>query len=84
MYVYMYIYTNQQKITCDSRSEAPSNSNDVLCKSPGMAEAPTVKSKKDMKNFSANREDMPPQARAEGFHHHHPGKTCFLGANKSG
>ena len=27
------------------------------------SEAPTVKSKKDMKNFSANKEDMPPQAR---------------------
>ena len=24
-------------------------------------QVPTVKSKKDMKNFSANKEDMPPQ-----------------------
>jgi hypothetical protein len=34
----------------------------VMFFAPWPFEAPTVKSKKDMKNFSANREDMPPQA----------------------
>ena len=67
-YIHMWISTHsiptsKKRDDSSENREAPYRvPTAVMFFAPWPFEAPTVKSKKDMKNFSANREDMPPQA----------------------